>query len=178
VEVHLETENTTAMDLRYRIRRAVLADAKVIARHRTAMFCDRSEVVGDDIARLESASFVFLRQMMAERRYLGWLTERADEVVAGGGLVVSQILPRPGIVEGGAQALIVNMYCEPAHRRRGLARGLMEAMLDWCKQERIARVTLHTSDAGRPLYESLGFIHTNEMRWQTNEMRWRNALDG
>jgi GNAT superfamily N-acetyltransferase len=159
------------MDPRYRIRRAVLADAKVIARHRTAMFCDRGEVSGDDVARLESASFVYLRQMMAERRYLGWLMEREGEVVAGAGLVVSQILPRPGVVDGGAQALIVNVYCEPAYRRLGLARALMKAMLAWCDQAGIAGVTLHASDSGRPLYESLGFVRTNEMRWGANEMR-------
>lgn len=174
----MKLEDVKPIDSRYWIRRAVLADAKVIARHRTAMFCDRGEVRGDDIPRLESASFVYLRQLMAERRYLGWLAEREGEVVAGGGLVVSQVLPRPGIVDGGAQALIVNVYCEPDHRRRGLARALMKAMLDWCKQERIASVTLHASDAGRPLYESLGFVQTNEMRWQANEMHWRNALQG
>jgi GNAT superfamily N-acetyltransferase len=162
-----------SIDPRYRIRRAALADAKIIARHRTAMFCDRGEVGGGDVARLETASFVYLRQMMAERRYLGWLMEREGEVVAGGGLVVSQILPRPGIVEGGAQALIVNVYCEPAHRRLGLARALMEAMLNWCTEEGIANVTLHASESGRPLYESLGFVRTNEMRWRANEMRWR-----
>jgi predicted GNAT family N-acyltransferase len=47
-----------------------------------------------------------------------------------------------------------------------LARALMAAMLEWCKRERIAKVVLHASQDGRPLYESLGFVQTNEMRWQ------------
>jgi GNAT superfamily N-acetyltransferase len=154
------------MNPEYRIRRAMIEDAPVIARHRAAMFRDMGDAGGDDVARIESASILYLRQMMSERRFLGWLAERQGEVVAGGGLVVSQLLPRPGAVDGGAQALILNVYCEPEHRRRGLARALMAAMLEWCKRERIARVALHASQDGRPLYESLGFVQTNEMRWQ------------
>ncbi len=154
------------MNSEYRIRRATVEDAPVIARHRAAMFRDMGDASGDDVARIESASIFYLRQMMSERRFLGWLAERQGEVVAGGGLVVSQLLPRPGAVDGGAQALILNVYCEPEHRRRGLARALMAAMLEWCKREQMAKVVLHASQDGRPLYESLGFVQTNEMRWQ------------
>jgi GNAT superfamily N-acetyltransferase len=157
------------MDSDYRIRQAVIDDAPIIAHHRSAMFRDMGDLSGDDIARLENASFIYMRQMMAERRYLGWLVERNGEVVAGAGMIISQLLPRPGAIEGGAQALICNVYCEPEHRRRGLARALITAMLEWCKRERIAKVVLHASPDGRPLYERLGFVQTNEMRWQGRE---------
>jgi hypothetical protein len=40
----------------------------------------------------------------------------------------------------------------------------MDAMIAWCKQEGFARVTLHASNQGRHLYESLGFEDSNEMR--------------
>jgi hypothetical protein len=30
-------------------------------------------------------------------------------------------------------------------------------------------VALHASDAGRPLYQSLGFVPTNEMRWSPTD---------
>ena len=83
--------------------------------------------------------------------------------------MISQLLPRPEAIDGGAQALILNVYCEPEHRRRGLARELMAAMLEWCKRERIAKVVLHASQDGRPLYESLGFVPTNEMSRQVSE---------
>jgi GNAT superfamily N-acetyltransferase len=159
-------EGAGPMNSEYRIRRATVEDAPVIARHRAAMFRDMGDASGDDVARIESASILYLRRMISERRFLGWLAERQGEVVAGGGLVVSQLLPRPGAVDGGEQALILNVYCEPEHRRRGLARALMEVMLEWCKRERMAKVVLHASQDGRPLYESLGFIQTNEMRWQ------------
>jgi GNAT superfamily N-acetyltransferase len=46
-----------------------------------------------------------------------------------------------------------------------LARALMAAILEWCRAQGIAKVTLHASDEGRPLYQSLGFTATNEMEW-------------
>jgi GNAT superfamily N-acetyltransferase len=154
------------MNSEYRIRRATIDDAPIIARHRSAMFHDMGDLSGNDVATLEIAALVYIRQMMAERRYLGWLAERQGEVVAGAGMIISQLLPRPGAIEGGAQALIANVYCDPEHRRRGLARALMTAMLEWCKRERMAKVVLHASPDGRSLYESLEFVQTNEMCWQ------------
>ena len=38
-------------------------------------------------------------------------------------------------------------------------------MLAWARAERLDRLVLHASDAGRPLYERLGFAATNEMRF-------------
>jgi GNAT superfamily N-acetyltransferase len=85
-------------------------------------------------------------------------------VVAGGGLIVRRLLPRPGNLQGGAEGYILNVYTEPEHRRRGLARELMEVILAWCRENHIARITLHASEEGRALYEGLGFVPTDEMR--------------
>jgi GNAT superfamily N-acetyltransferase len=52
----------------------------------------------------------------------------------------------------------------PQARRLGLARLLMETALEWCRNNGIRAVILHSSDDGRPLYQSLGFRPTNEMR--------------
>jgi GNAT superfamily N-acetyltransferase len=62
------------------------------------------------------------------------------------------------------RATILNVYTDPEYRRRGVARQLMETMIDWCKREGLARVNLRASDTGRHLYESLGFKPSNEMR--------------
>ena len=36
----------------------------------------------------------------------------------------------------------------------------METVVEWCRTERLCTVWLHAS----PLYESMGFLPTNEMR--------------
>jgi GNAT superfamily N-acetyltransferase len=59
----------------------------------------------------------------------------------------------------------VNVYTEQAWRRRGVARFLMEALMQWARDERLDSLILHASTDGRPLYEQLGFEPTNEMRY-------------
>ncbi len=59
---------------------------------------------------------------------------------------------------------ILNIFTEPEFRRRGLARRLMETVLAWCRANRIDHIVLHASNDGRPLYESMGFQPSNEMR--------------
>ena len=91
------------------------------------------------------------------------------QVIAGAGVHIKSHLPR--ITHDGARVtaspvpLAVNVYTEPAWRRRGIARALMHAMMRWSTERGFDRVVLHASEAGRPLYASLGFAATNEMRW-------------
>jgi GNAT superfamily N-acetyltransferase len=95
--------------------------------------------------------------------YRGWLAETPGEgVVAGGGVIVLQFQPHP-IDPRSHRAWVVNMFTEPKHRRRGLARRLMRTIVVWCRAEGMRFLYLHASDDGRPLYESMGFKSTNEM---------------
>jgi len=40
----------------------------------------------------------------------------------------------------------------------------MKVLMQWAVEQGADRLVLHASDAGRPLYVSLGFEATNEMR--------------
>ena len=62
------------------------------------------------------------------------------------------------------RALIVNVYTEPEFRGRGLARRMMLTILDWLKEQGFQMAALHASNAGKHLYETLGFRSTNEMQ--------------
>jgi GNAT superfamily N-acetyltransferase len=59
---------------------------------------------------------------------------------------------------------VLNVYTEPAYRRRGLAKVVLQTMIGWCREQGFRSVSLHASDAGRSLYESLGFRPTSEMQ--------------
>ena len=150
----------------YEIRLATAADAVVIAHHRVAMFRDMGILEGADAAALAAGARGQLAAALTTGMYTGWLVEHTDRVVAGGGVVVRPLLPRPGFPIGGEEAYILNVYTELEHRRRGLARQLLTTMLAWCEKRGSALVSLHASDEGRALYESLGFASTNEMRLQ------------
>jgi len=147
----------------YVIRPAGPRDAQLVARQRAAMFRDMGSVSPEDAELLRSASEPWLSGLLANGDYIGWLVEHRRIVVAGGGILIRESGPVPGCYRVGRWGHIANLYTEPGHRRRGLARRLMKTILDWCVAHDIDDVTLAASDEGRPLYESLGFKSTSEM---------------
>lgn len=93
----------------------------------------------------------------------GWWKAPAERSFAGGGVILLQFQPHP-MDPRPERAWVVNMFTEPEHRRRRLARLLMDTLLAWCREEGLRFLFLHASDEGKPLYEELGFISSNEMR--------------
>lgn len=145
------------------IRKARPEDLKHILHHRRAMF---EEIGFCDSAVLEGVDHVsrkYFREALRRGTYLGWLAEDSDgQIVGGGGIVVAAWPGYPGETRA-ERAWILNMYTEPGARRRGVAKRLLEAMIEWCRHEGYGAVSLHASAAGRPLYETIGFQQTNEM---------------
>ena len=151
------------------IRPATLADVDALARHRVGMYRDMGHIPESEEARFLEASAAYFRVALASGEYLAWLafpSTSPEEIVAGAGLIVRPMIPRPGTT-GGIEvrdAQVVNVYTEVGWRRRGIAARLMRNLLEYTTANHLNRVSLHASDDGRPLYESLGFVPTNEMR--------------
>lgn len=148
----------------YTVREAKLADAPILARQRCLMMVETGAMPPEDVATLEAAVLGYLERAMPAGTFRSWLVEHQGVAVAGGGLQLRTLMPRPGYVRGEPEGLIVSMWTDPEHRRRGLGRRVVEAILAWGRANGVTRFTLHASDAGRPLYELFGFRQTNEMR--------------
>ena len=147
----------------FRIRSAGLPDLPHILRHRRAMFEEIGHSEPDALAHMEQVSRDYFRDALRSGTYHAWMAEDADgHVVAGGGVVTADWPGFPGEPLA-RRAWILNMYTEPHARRRGLARLLVRTMIEWCRAVGLRSVWLHASDAGRPVYSSLGFQPTNEM---------------
>ena len=146
------------------IRRAGVNDADTIAEHRLAMF----RAMGyRDAAALTSMKRRFLPWVGAKLEsgdYLAWLAvTTSDHAVAGAGLWLMD-WPAHMLNSSARRGNILNVYTEPAFRRQGLARALIQAALYWCGVNGIDFAILHASEDGRRLYEELGFQAGNEMR--------------
>jgi GNAT superfamily N-acetyltransferase len=148
----------------YEIRPATSDDLAVLLHHRRRMF---EEMGFNDPAAMEAmltSSTPLLKRGLIDGTYRAWLAEASTGgIVAGGGVILLEFLSHP-IDPLPRRAWVVNIYTEPEHRRRGLARRVMETMVAWCRAEGMGFLYLHASDDGRPLYDSLGFKLSNEMR--------------
>lgn len=149
-----------------RIRRACAEDLTHILHHRLGMFGEMGYRDAAVLGQVEAVSREYFREALRAGRYLAWMAEDSNgEVAGGGGIVVADWPGFPG-ERHAKRAWILNMYTEPRARRCGVAKKLMEAMIEWCRCEGYGSVSLHASDAGRPLYESMGFQPTNEMTFK------------
>ena len=155
----------------FRIRRATAQDAEIIAWHRSRMFQDMGDVSDDTFEILCSKARVRLKEWLESGDYIGWFATRSDKpetIVGGAGVQLQPILPRPlnaSTIGEGRQGTIVNVFTEPQWRRRGIAGRLVKEIITWSRNEQIDRLLLHVSDDGRSVYERLGFIAGNEMRF-------------
>lgn len=52
----------------------------------------------------------------------------------------------------------MNMYTRPEYRRQGIARRMLELLIEDAKEKGIGFITLEATPMGRPLYESAGFV--------------------
>jgi GNAT superfamily N-acetyltransferase len=142
----------------YRVRVATLADADILVRHRIAMFTDMN--VPLDARQLERAFRVWIGKTVPAGTYHAWLAEDSTGgVVGGGGITIIPWPPGPQY-SGDRLAFVYNVYTDPSHRRRGLARLIMETIHAWCRNEGIGSVALNASRDGKPLYEAIGYAES------------------
>jgi ribosomal protein S18 acetylase RimI-like enzyme len=147
----------------YSLRRASTDDINTLVAHRRAMFRDmghRDETALDTMA---AKCHTWLLTKMNQGEYLAWLAMAPDgAIVAGSGLWLMDWIPH--MVGSGRRGNILNVYTEVEFRRRGLAGELVKAAMLWCRTNGVDVVVLHASSDGRHLYESMGFVGSNEMR--------------
>ncbi len=147
----------------FTIREATPADIPEILRQRRRMYEDMQYRDTAALDKMTALTAAYLAEHMPAGWFRAWLASVEGRVVAGGAVVITPWPAHAYDLEC-RRATILNVYTDPEYRRRGIARRLMRTIIDWCQREGLARVTLHASDDGRHLYESLGFEPSNEMR--------------
>lgn len=143
----------------YTLRAATAGDAELIAAQRERMFIDMGVRYTEAGARFAP----WVQPRLQSGDYLGWLAEAGGAVVAGAGLLLLDWPPHFADPQP-LRSYLLNVYVEPGHRGRGLARHLTEQAMAETRRRHIRVMSLHASEAGRPVYEKLGFAPTNELR--------------
>jgi GNAT superfamily N-acetyltransferase len=148
----------------FAIRPGTLDDAETIVSHRRAMFLDMGYPDDDAMEHMLERFRPWLKQKIQAGEYLAWFAIREDGAVAAGLGMWLMDWPPHMLGPGRWRPNILNVYTRPESRRNGLARRLAETAIEWCRANRLTTVILHASDAGRPLYASMGFQPSTEMR--------------
>ncbi|MGC1362164.1 MAG: GNAT family N-acetyltransferase [Silvibacterium sp.] len=144
-------------------RTATAADAKLITHHRRRMFVDAGRADNQVLDIMARNFEPWVAHAITDGKYCGWFSIDGDRVVAGAGLMLLDWAPHPLDPNSRHRGYLLNVYVEPEYRRKKLASHLIELALAEARRRKIRVVALHSTEAGRRLYESNGFRRTNEM---------------
>jgi len=121
---------------------------------------DAPETVLDEMAQNFEP---WVRRMIAEEKYAGWITRDDEREVGSAGLLILDWAPHFLDPRCGQRGYILNVFVEPEYRGRGIAKALTLQCMAEAKRRGIGVVALHASKKGQPVYEKLGFKTSNEM---------------
>lgn len=152
-------------DVSFTVRPAAPRDAALLTTFRVALFRELGELeLPERATALERQSFPAFTTYLERGICYGWLAETAASGPVGS--VTLFLFPRfpspasPSLMEG----YLGNVYIVPEYRRSGVATALVKAAIAKGRELGLARIRLHTSASGQPVYTALGFeLRTNEM---------------
>jgi GNAT superfamily N-acetyltransferase len=144
-------------------RLAAISDAALITAHREAMFAEMGQSTESVLAEMSRNFEPWVKRMMEAGRYVGWFIEDGGRPIASAGFFELEWPPHPLDPASSQRGYLLNFWVEPEYRKRGLASSLVKESLIEAQRRGLLVVALHASDAGKPVYESMGFRATNEM---------------
>jgi GNAT superfamily N-acetyltransferase len=135
------------------VRDAVPDDAAALIRIREVMLTSFLDDLGDGSWRGEAAEV--LREQLETGAMIGVLAEVDGAVVSGALARVWRQIPGPD--DDGRRAWIFSVATEEPFRRQGLARQVVERVVERLDAAGLPRIDLTASAEGMDLYLSLGF---------------------
>lgn len=138
-------------------------DLDLICYHRVAMFCDGGRREPSELATMDRSFREWLTPRLGDGSYFGFIVEEEGKPVAGIGLMELAWPPHPLHPEDCRRGYILNMFVEPSHRKRGIAKLLLKLTDQEFRQRKLQYAILHSTSAGRPVYEAVGWSATSEM---------------
>ena len=135
------------------LRRATADDAEALTRMRGLMHTSMGDELSEEWAQACTAAF---RRRLVRDDFAAFVVEDSGTVVCSGVGWLEEHLPSPYLVDA-RRGHIASMSTDPDHRRKGYARDVFQALMDWFAELGIPRVDLRATEDGYPLYVAFGF---------------------
>ena len=116
----------------------------------------REEGAKEDIDLAPALKDYYLRHM-ADGTFVSWLAIDEDKIIGTSGMSFVEKPPYFGCPTG-KMGLLSSMFTDPAYRRRGIAKDLLDRVVKEAREYGCGTVQITASDMGVLLYTDFGFV--------------------
>ena len=143
------------------IRKAGLKDIDTLATHHNLMFEEIYSLKGNELNQslldsMYKSSVKKLSDEMPKGICVAWIIEKKGQIVGSGAISKVSMTSSPLDLRY-IKAYLHSIYVIKDYRGKGLTKILLREVNDYCKTNNIGTILLLASDAGRPIYESVGY---------------------
>ena len=147
---------------KFEYKRATMEDIDELVRTRIIVLRAANKLSDDeDMSVVEEESKAYYGRALETGEHIAYLVYDNGAFVGAGGVSFYQVMPTYHNPTG-KKAYIMNMYTNPAYRRKGIAYHTLEILVADAKNKGIDAISLEATEMGRPLYEKYGFVKMND----------------
>ncbi|MGN0437639.1 MAG: GNAT family N-acetyltransferase [Lachnospiraceae bacterium] len=117
----------------------------------------REEGAEEDID-LKPALMDYYIRHMADGTFVSWLAVDGEKIIGTSGMSFVEKPPYFGCPTG-RMGLLSSMFTAPNYRRRGIARELLDRVVEEARKYGCGTIQITASDLGVKLYTAYGFVH-------------------
>lgn len=114
-----------------------------------------------DMSEVAAQSRDYYEKALKDGSHTAILVYDKDQIIGAGGISYFRVMPTYHNPTG-RKAYIMNMYTNPAYRRKGIAYQTLNLLVADAKNKGIDAISLEATEMGRPLYEKFGFTGMND----------------
>ena len=146
----------------YEYKKATIADIDELVRTRIIVLRAANKLSNDvDMSLVEKESYEYYKSALEIGEHIAYLVYDNETFIGAGGVSFYQVMPTYHNPTG-KKAYIMNMYTNPAYRRKGIAYQTLNLLVADAKNKGIDAISLEATEMGRPLYEKFGFTGMND----------------
>ena len=117
----------------------------------------REEGAEEDIDLRPALMDYYIRHM-ADGTFVSWLAVDGEKIIGTSGMSFVEKPPYFGCPSG-RMGLLSSMFTDPNYRRRGIARELLDRVVEEARKYGCGTIQITASDLGVKLYTAYGFVH-------------------
>lgn len=140
-------------------RKAKNNDIIELAELRKEMIFESNNYKEEFLNNIKKKTKDYLEKEIDNKNYIQWIALENNRIISMCGLSIFLIPPNEWCVNG-KTGYIGNMFTKKDYRRKGIAKKLLEKIIEEAKLRNCERILLNTTEMGEKLYKQFNFEYS------------------